>query len=883
MMERRKLTKADIDKVRNIEGFPIANDEDIIALSDAPYYTACPNPFIEEFIQEYGTPYDEAMDDYHREPLAVDIAEGKYDPLYKLHAYPTKVPHKAIIKYIKHYTKPGDLILDAFCGTGMTGLAAQSCGIKGKENMFLLPDASESNFGARKAILLDLSPTATYISYNYNSYIDSENFLTYSDKILKDAYDLFSWMNRTKHMSSNQNQIFGEINYTVWSRVFICPHCSSRIVLWDATVDYDFQKCIGNVRKSFSCHQCNSDLDINRVVTAKNPCIDKITGELIEDIEQVPVLINYTFQGKRYEKAPDEYDYQIIEKIKNAHITTPVPHKVIPYMHQTHQRNNLEALGITREHHLYTKKTLSIYSYLFNEARKLSPEYCNRFMFLLSACFNRTTRLVRYMAQHKEKNVGPLSGTLYSSCHMSAVTIREVYCDRPPEITICLGMFPPIFGEINVISNIYARLKKMKDAYFQDSVEDLHTENCIISTQSATASNIPENSVDYIFVDPPFGDNLMYSELNYFTDMWLKIYETNTNEAIINKAQGKALPEYQALMEQSFRSMFSTLKPGRWITIVFHNSQNAVWNVIQETVLRAGFIIADVRTLDKGKGTTKQMTYTSVVKQDLVISAYKPRDRFKREFEANAGHSETAWVFVRQHLDNLPVVVVQEGKIELIAERQAFLLFDRMVAYHIMNGIVVPLDASDFYKGLDDNFLKRDGMYFLADQVNEYDTARIMNDVELIEFQFFVTNEKSAIAWLYQQLATPQTYAELQPKFMQEIKAVDKHEAMPELSVLLEDSFLQDDKGRWYVPDRTKEADVTKLREKKLLKEFEGYLTTKGKLKLFRSEAIRVGFAKLWADKNYNLIVETANRLPETTIQEDDKLLMYYDLSLGRA
>lgn len=78
-MERRKLTKEDIDKVRNIEGFPIGSDEDIIALSDAPFYTACPNPFIEDFIKEYGTPYDEATDDYHREPFAADVSEGKSD------------------------------------------------------------------------------------------------------------------------------------------------------------------------------------------------------------------------------------------------------------------------------------------------------------------------------------------------------------------------------------------------------------------------------------------------------------------------------------------------------------------------------------------------------------------------------------------------------------------------------------------------------------------------------------------------------------------------------------------------------------------------------------------------------------------------------------
>lgn len=76
-MEERKLTKADIDKVRHIEGFPIGKDEDIIALSRPPYYTACPNPFIEDFIRENGTPYDEATDDYHREPFAADVSEGK--------------------------------------------------------------------------------------------------------------------------------------------------------------------------------------------------------------------------------------------------------------------------------------------------------------------------------------------------------------------------------------------------------------------------------------------------------------------------------------------------------------------------------------------------------------------------------------------------------------------------------------------------------------------------------------------------------------------------------------------------------------------------------------------------------------------------------------
>ncbi len=84
------------------------------------------------------------------------------------------------------------------------------------------------------------------------------------------------------------------------------------------------------------------------------------------------------------------------------------------------------------------------------------------------------------------------------------------------------------------------------------------------------------------------------------------------------------------------------------------------------------------------------------------------------------------------------------------------------------------------------------------------------------------------------------------------------------------------------MPDVTKEADLVKLREKNLWKEFEGYLASKGKLKLFRSEAIRVGFARLWKEKRYQEIVDMAERLPEQTIQEDPNLLMYYDISLSR-
>ena len=840
-MERRKLTKEDIDKVRHIEGFPIAKDEDIIALSDAPYYTACPNPFIEEFIKENGTPYDETTDDYHREPFADDVIEDKYDPLYKLHAYPTKVPPKAITKYIEYYTNPGDIVFDGFCGTGMTGIAAQRCS------------------GKRYAILGDLSPTATYISSVYNSSKNVRQIIDSMENILKDCRRDIGWMYQTTPDPSIASMFLGEtkgtINYTVWSKVVICPQCGAEIVVWNRTMEYDFSAAIGKVITEPTCQNCGMRLDVAKCDPAVDFQIDKTGTHEIQKF--IPVLINYSYGGKRFEKIPDDDDIQHLERVKTIHV---------PYWYPQNPMMNIGDKwgdsyragyhkGITRVDDFFTLRSLMVYGYIWEKIDKIPDEIKNELRFICTACFNRTTKMVRYMAQHKEKNVGPLSGTLYLS---------------------------PIFGEINVIENISDRFEKWKNAFLPERQLINPPNTTIVTTQSTTSISLPENSIDYIFVDPPFGDNLMYSELNFLTDAWLKVCENNNGEAIVNSSQKKSADEYKELMKQCFINMFHMLKPNRWLTVEFHNSKNLIWNIIQEAIVSSGFIIADVRTLDKKKGTTKQLVYTSSVKQDLVISAYKPTSKFLREFKLKSGSEETAWSFVTQHLSNLPVVALRNGKIEILSERQGFLLFDRMVAYHIMQGIAVPLDASDFYKGLEDRFLKRDGMYFLPDQVNEYDTARILNDVEPIQFSFIVSNEKTAISWLYQQLDTPQTYAEIQPKFMQEIKTIDKFEAMPELAVLLEENFLQDEKGRWYIPDVTKEADVAKLREKNLLKEFDGYLATKGKLKLFRAEAIRVGFAKLWKDKNYKLIVETAERLPEQIIQEDDKLLMYYDISLGR-
>lgn len=245
------------------------------------------------------------------------------------------------------------------------------------------------------------------------------------------------------------------------------------------------------------------------------------------------------------------------------------------------------------------------------------------------------------------------------------------------------------------------------------------------------------------------------------------------------------------------------------------------------------------------------------------------------------------------------------------------MLYDRMVAYHVLHNVVPPLSASEFYQGLAERFDCHDGMYFLAEQSPEYLKKRAQAN-EVAQMSLIVTNEASAIDWLRQQLSTkPQTFQDLQPKFLQEIRGWSKREKTLDLrDELLPDNFVcydgtgevpaqihrylstnyhnlrkleKDDptlkaaaKDRWYVPDPRKQGDLEKLRERRLLKEFEEYRAAKKKVRVPRLEAVRAGFKNAWGNGDYKTILEIARKIPEDILQEDPKLLMYYDHATTR-
>ena len=315
---------------RKIEGFPQGTDEAILAMSDPPYYTACPNPFLEEFVRHYGKPYDPSVK-YSREPQTIDVSVGKTDALYKAHSYHTKVPHLAIVPSILHYTEPGDIVLDGFGGSGMTGVAAQWCATAPSayrhelETEWKKQGKAAPTWGARRIVLNDLSPAATFIASNYNIPFDVEQFAKAGKQLLDQMEQEIGWMYETLHTDGKTK---GRIAYTVWSEVFSCASCAGDIVFLDAAFDEESSR----VSKELVCPHCGATAPKEHLDLVFESYIDSKSNAVEKRPKRRPVSIRYSIGKVVHEKKPDQFDLDLLQRISAIPMPSALPSDVLPDM-----------------------------------------------------------------------------------------------------------------------------------------------------------------------------------------------------------------------------------------------------------------------------------------------------------------------------------------------------------------------------------------------------------------------------------------------------------------------------------------------------------------------------------------------------------------------
>ena len=789
------------------------------------------------------------------------------------------MPHLAIIPSLLHYTEPGDLVLDGFSGSGMTGVAAQWCESAPRnyrrelEARWTGQGLGKPKWGARRAILSDLSPLAGFIAANYALPVNVDEFAEAGRKLLDEVDAELGWMYETQHTAERAT---GRIEYTVWSEVFGCLNCGGELVFMREALD----RTTGRTDPNITCPQCHSVARKENMELRLENYVDPATGALRQRPKREPALIQYRAGGERYEKTPTSADIALLERIASMPLPASFPTDPLPECQMT-RVGRMATTKTTAVHHMYLPRAAHALATLWRRAGSYTdPRLRHMLLYFVEQAIWGLSVLARYAPTHYSQVNQYLSGVYYVGSQIVEVSPRYNLGNKLSRLVKAFREHPPTSGSL-------------------------------VSTGTAAHLSLPDSSVDYIFTDPPFGENIYYADLNFLIESWHGVLTNAAPEAIIDRVRGKRLPTYQRLMQRAFEEYRRVLKPGRWITVVFHNSSNAVWTAIQEALLAAGFVVADVRTMDKSQRSFKQVTSTAV-KQDLIISAYRPNDGLEGRFKLTKGTEDAAWDFLRTHLSQLPVFVAKDGQTEIVHERQPHVLFDRMVAFHVLRDVTVPLSVGEFLIGVSQRYPERDGMLFLPDQVEEYDRKR-MAATHVAQLEIFVRDEATAIQWLRQQLLRkPQTFQDLYPHFLRELLAPLKHEKLPELSEMLDQNFLHYDgsgdvpsqihsylstnyqefrklpkedavlrakaAGRWYVPDPNKASDVEERRNRLLLREFKEYRDAPQRHpRRFRLEAVRAGFFRAHQDRDYDTIIQVAEKLPPPVLQEDQKLMLWYD------
>jgi predicted RNA methylase/predicted RNA-binding Zn-ribbon protein involved in translation (DUF1610 family) len=682
---------------------------------------------LQAFLTRHATPYDPASDTYRRPPFAVPVKAGKNTPIYNAHSYHTKVPPQGIVPYILHYTDPGDLILDPFCGSGMTGVAALMCAHPPAEALHLVSGAQP---GPRYAVLNDLSPAATHIAYNYCTPVDVDALKREFERIKAVVKEEFDWLYGT---TCDRCGGLATIHYTIWSDVFECARCGEELVLWDVALDFE----TGKVGQAFTCPICGKEQ----------------VKKGLRRVGSVPVVTNYECahcKPHRAEHPTTEAEKQRIAEIENVDIPYWHPTDEFPLGRQTRKIRKGTA-GISRVDQMYTKRNLWALARLWSEFEGVEDERIRSALWFAFTSIGLTsTKMYAYRATRKG---GIHKGTLY---------------------------VPALNCELNVGASIARKVRGMCRSLIRTGEGDV-----VVTTGSAVnLGDLPRASVDYVFTDPPFGLNLQYAEINFVWECWLQRFTDWSQDCVMNYVHEKDLVFYSDVMTQAFVEMYRVLKPGRWASVVFHNTDDAVWRAIQEGAQEAGFDVVNAMAFDKRQGTFNQvnMGKDSAAGFDVVLNLYKPRRDGTNGRATPAADIEIKVVeVVAAHLSGNP----------LAEHRTTQFLHSFAIRQLLNSNILIEKVTIPYLETVLPHYFKQvEGRWYLrGEQVMEGGLGLIVKD------------EPSAIAWLSRILENePQTTGDLIPQW--QMTTLDAPIAKP-LDQILEENFWPDERtGRWRLPTK---------------------------------------------------------------------------------
>ena len=455
---------------------------------------------------------------------------------YNAHSYHTKVPPEAIKPFIEHFTRTGDVVLDPFCGSGMTGVAAALLG--------------------RRAILNDLSTAAVHLTWNHTHPCDGDAL----EKAFDQVAGLLELPFARYYGTFDDNGAPATIRWTLWSTRHRCPNCNKNFLLWD-TID----RKSGRMGRKTECPACHQRSERRR----------------FEVVGNVPVWIAFDrADGSRGERPANDQDIIEAQRFSQERSDAPFPDVALGADREMYQRCALHLRGVRSVRDMYTDRNRLALSLLW---RAILREHDERIRRALAFAFTNTawhgSRMRRFNARGGHR---PLTGTLY---------------------------VPQLSAEVNVLKVMEKKIRQLRSYYAAFQPGGNETPH-VMAGSATDLSRISDGSVDYVFTDPPFGSNIFYADCNLIWEAWLGRVTDPALEAVVNRSLsladgGKTLDDYGELMADSMGEIARVLKPGGWATVVFHNTDGAVWRALGGAASAAGFEFHEASSLDRKQKSHK--------------------------------------------------------------------------------------------------------------------------------------------------------------------------------------------------------------------------------------------------------------------------------------
>ena len=434
----------------------------------------------------------------------------------------------------------------------------------------------------RHASLSDISVLGQHIANGYLVEVDDADLLRVGMEVSNAAREAVGNLYHTLRLPDVATVDFVR---TVWSFTYLCPLCDYKLIY--------FEHVNGPNRVITQCPSCGIAFSKRRWPRSNDVPV------------QVVVLGS---DGKQKQQPISDYDLQrIMEAQKDARLSQ-VPSLPIEPDREMYSRSGLGKSGRTETGKFFSPRNAIALLELWNVINQVDDEATRQ-----KLRFSFTAILPRGSMRYQWSAKRPLNAQ------------NQTY------------YIAPVYYEWNVFDLFRRKINAVRRAavHLAERVKGLKSPNrADVTYDIASADNLThlqDESIDYVFTDPPFGSNIFYSDMNLFHEAWLGETTDNTSEAVIHTTGRRRVnseQRYERLLGNAFREAWRILKPGGHMSVVFGNSRGRIWGSVQRALREIGFepIPVHVAILDKGQRSVKGLNSGTegVVTADLILTVRKP-------------------------------------------------------------------------------------------------------------------------------------------------------------------------------------------------------------------------------------------------------------------